>query len=117
MRARLKPDPTDDEPHDDTINPSHLATSSNGARVRLKDNTDCKTMHVVYLISCGECGKQCVGETKGQLSVRMNVHRDGWRQRRFERSPVAEHFCLPGHDFLSHAFVSSPEPKAHKVSL
>ena len=76
-----------------------------GAKVRLKGSTDCKTMNVVYLISCGECGKQYVGETKGLLSVRMNGHRDDWKHKRFERSPVAEHFWLPGHDFLSHASV------------
>ena len=118
VRARLKPDPTDDEPHGecnpcgrprcrtcDMITPSHIAKSSNGARVRLKGSTDCRTMNVVYLISCGECGKQYVGETNGQLSLRMNGHRDDWRHKRFERSPVAEHFRLAGHDFMSHASV------------
>ena len=58
--------------------------SSNGAKVRLRGSTDCKTMNVVYLISCGECGKQYVGETKGLLSVRMNGHRDDWKHKRFE---------------------------------
>ena len=118
VRARLKPDSIDDEPHGeckpcgrprcrtcDMITPSHIAKSSNGAKVRLRGSTDCKTMNVVYLISCGECGKQYVGETKGLLSVRMNGHRDDWKHKRFERSPVAEHFRLPGHDFLSHASV------------
>ena len=51
------------------------------------------------------CGKQYVGETKGPLDLRMNGHRDDWRHKRFERSPTAEHFCLQGHDFLSHASV------------
>ena len=26
-----------------------------------------------------------------------------WKHKRFERSPVAEHFCSPEHDFLDHA--------------
>ena len=88
--------------HDNPVPHSQVV---DGAKVRLKGSTDCKTMNVDYLISCGECGKQYVGETKGQLSVRMNGHRDDWKHKRFERSPVAEHFRLPGHDFLSHASV------------
>ena len=61
----------------------------------------------VYLISCGKCGKQYVGETKGPLNIRIHGHRDDWRHKRFERSPVGEHFCI------SHASVccldSNPE--------
>ena len=79
--------------------------SSSGAIVKLKRNTNCRTQNVVYLISCGKCRKQYVGETKGPLNIRMNGHRDDWRHKRFERSPVAEHFCLPEHDFISHASV------------
>ena len=107
VRARLKPDPTDDEPLGECkpcgrsrcqtcrmITPSQTATSSSGARVKLKGDTNCRTQNVVYLISCGKCGKQYVGETKGPLNIRMNGHRYDWRHKRFERSPTAEHFCL-----------------------
>ena len=63
--------------------------------------------------ACGKCGKQYVGETKGPLNISMNGHRDDWRHKRFERSPVGEHFCSSGHDFISHASVccldSNPE--------
>ena len=41
------------------------------------------------------------GKTKGPLNIRMNGHRDDWRHKRFERSPVGEHFCSSGHDFMS----------------
>ena len=85
--------------------PSQTATSASGARVKLKGDTNCRTQNVVFLMSCGKCGKQYVGETKGRLNIRMNGHRDDWRHKRFERSPTAEHFCLQGHDFLSHASV------------
>ena len=54
-------------------------------------------------MSCGKCGKQYVGETKGPLNIRMNGHRDDWRHKRFERSLTAEQFCLQQHDFLRHA--------------
>ena len=71
--------------------------SSSGATVRLRQNTDCTTENVVYLIYCSSCNKQYVGETKGPLSKRMNGHRDDWRHRRFERSPTAEHFHSADH--------------------
>ena len=63
----------------------------------------CKTTNVVYLITCTKCGKQYVGETGDHVNQRMNGHRDDWKHKRFERSPVAEHFCSPEHDFLNHA--------------
>ena len=69
----------------------------------LKCNTSCKTTNVVYLITCTKCGKQYVGETDDHVNQRMNGHRDDWKHKRFERSPVAEHFCSPEHDFLNHA--------------
>ena len=78
---------------------------SSGATVRLRQNTDCTTENVVYLISCSSCNKQYVGETKGPLNKRMNGHRDDWRHRRFVRSPSAEHFYSADHDFLSHSSV------------
>ena len=34
--------------------------SSSGATVKLRQNTDCTTENVVYLISCSSCNKQCV---------------------------------------------------------
>ena len=58
---------------------------------------------VVYLITCTKCGKQYVGETGDHVHQQMNGHRDDWKNKRFERSPVAEHFCSPEHDFLNYA--------------
>ena len=71
--------------------------------VILRQNTDCTTENVVYLISCSSCNKQYVGETKGPFNKRMKCHCDDCRHRRFERSPTAEHFHSADHDFLSHA--------------
>ena len=63
------------------------------------------TIHSDIQRALGFPNIQYVGETKGPLNIRMNGHRDDWRHKRFERSPTAEHFCLQGHDFLSHASV------------
>ena len=85
------------------ITPTQIAKSASGATVKLRCNTSCKTTNVVYLITCTKCGKQYVGETGDHVNQRMNGHRDDWKHKRFERSPVAEHFCSPEHDFLKHA--------------
>ena len=53
--------------------------SSSGATVRLRQNTDCTTENIIYLIYCSRCNKQYIGETKGPLNKRMNSHRDDWR--------------------------------------
>ena len=109
VRARLKPDPIDDEPLGEykpcgrsrcqtckMITPSQTATSSSGARVKLNVDTNCRTQNVVYLISSGKCGKQFVVETKDALINRMKGHRDDGRHNRSEISPVGEHFCSSG---------------------
>ena len=43
--------------------------------------------------------KKYVGETGDHVNQRMNGPRDDWKHKRFERSPVAEHFCSPELDF------------------
>ena len=118
VRARLKPNSDDDNQTGECrpcgrkrcqcckmITSAGTVKSSSGATVRLRQNTDCTTENVVYLISCSSCNKQYVGETKGPLNKRMNGHRDDWRHLRFERSPTAEHFLSADHDFLSNASV------------
>ena len=82
------------------ITPTQIAKS--GAIIKLSCNTSCKTTNVVYLITCTKCGKQYVGETGDHVNQRMNGHRDDWKHKRFETSPVAEHFCSLEHDFLNH---------------
>ena len=79
------------------INPTQIAKSASGARIKLRCNTSCKTINVGYLITCTKCGKQYVGETGDHVNQRMNGHRDDWKHKRFERSPVAEHFCNAFH--------------------
>ena len=56
-------------------------------------------MNAVYLISCKACKKQYVGETRQALNKRMNLHCSDWKTRKFNRSPVAEHFSAAGHSF------------------
>ena len=116
VRAKLKPDMHDDEPLGETrpcgkakcktckmITPTQIPKSAYGATIKLRCNTSCKTTNVVYLITCTKFGKQYVGETGNHVNQWMNGHRDVWKHKRLERSPVAEHLFSPEHDFLNHA--------------
>ena len=73
--------------------------AKSGAIIKLRCNTSGKTTNVVYHITCTKCGKQHAGETGDHVNHRMDGHRDEWKHKRFERCPVAEHFCSPEHDF------------------
>ena len=53
---------------------------------------------LLYLIECGQCKKQYVGETDNALHRRVNGHRSDSNLNRPDR-PVAEHFNIPGHRF------------------
>ena len=84
------------------MTPTQIAKSSSGASVKLKRQTNCKSANVIYVITCTQCGKQYVAETKRALNERMNGHRPNRTKRRFQRSPVAEHFHLQNHDCNIH---------------
>ena len=120
VRAKLKPDMRDDEPFGEIrpcgkavnharcktckmITPTQISRSASGATIKLRCNTSCKTTNVVHLAPCTNCRKQYVGETGDHVNQRMNGHRDDWKHKWFERSPVTERFWSPKHDFVNHA--------------
>ena len=74
VRAKLKPDMRDDKP---------LGKTRPCGKARCK------------MITPTQIAKSASGAT-----IKL---RDDWKHKRFERSPVAEHFCSPEHDFLNHA--------------
>ena len=81
------------------ITHTQIAKSASGATIKLRCNTSCIRRPMLST----KCGKQYGGETRDHVKQRMNGHRTDWKHKRFERSPVAEHFCSPEHDFLNHA--------------
>ena len=100
VHAKLNPDPSDDGPTGESkpcgnnrcftcklMTPTQIA----------KSICKCHLPNHVHPMC-----KQYVGETKRALNERMNGHRSDWTKRRFQRSPVAEHFHLQNHDFNSH---------------
>ena len=51
-------------------------------------------------MTCKQCQKQYVGETKLQLNQRINLHRSDVNTHKLERSPIAEHIHTTEHIFL-----------------
>ena len=56
----------------------------------------CKTENIIYLLECGICGHQYVGETKRQLRDRLNNHRSD-AQLKPHRS-LSRHLSSRGHN-------------------
>ena len=44
-------------------------------RRKIYYNANCKTENIIYLLECAICALQYIGETKQQLSKRLNGHR------------------------------------------
>lgn len=56
---------------------------------------DCNSTNVVYLIECGECEEQYVGETSTSLKARLNHHVSDING--YKETSVAEHFNQLSH--------------------
>lgn len=63
--------------HCSSIIESNIFSSTNipGKNYHVNNNTDCSTKNVIYLVTCDKCKEQYVGQTKQQVSKRMNSHR------------------------------------------
>ena len=57
-------------------------------------NANCKTENIIYLLECAICG-QYIGETKQQLSKRLNGHRSDANCKR--DLPLSRHLRSTGH--------------------
>ena len=58
---------------------------------------NCKSSFLIYLITCGECGIQYVGQTLQFLHIRLNGHRYSWMSN--VNTYIYQHFNDHGHDF------------------
>ena len=57
----------------------------------------CKSTFLIYLITCGDCGIQYVGQTVQCLHIRLNGHRSSVKNSL--NTYVYQHFSCEGHDF------------------
>ena len=52
-----------------------FSSTHTGEKFIIYCNANCKTENIIYLLECAICGLQYIGETKQQLSKRLNGHR------------------------------------------
>ena len=71
-------------------------SSSTGIRCNINQEMNCKTKNVCYLLTCGSCDDQYVGETKRQLNHRINGHNSDIGLKK-KSLPIVKHFekCSP----------------------
>lgn len=81
---------------------------------KLKADYNCKTMNVVYLITCEYCSLQYVGQTSRTLADRINNHLSCIRTKK--DTTIALHFNLPHHDYTRHFKIMAIENIAAKIA-
>ena len=60
---------------------------------KVKQNMDCNSKFVTYVLTCAGCGENYIGETKTRLRERMTVHWQHIRDTKYTISPVSEHIA------------------------
>ena len=75
-----------------------VVITHSGEVVDIKDNIECTTRSVIYLLTCTKigCGLQYIGETGRMLFERFREHEDSVADPETVKS-VGQHFQLPGH--------------------
>ncbi|CAN7978080.1 unnamed protein product [Ixodes persulcatus] len=64
---------------------------------RIRGDLHCSTANVVYLLECGECHMQYVGQTKSPFRIRFNNHRSDTEKK--PTLPLSKHMKLKDHSF------------------
>ena len=84
-----------------------FTSTTTGETFVLRQNANCKTSHVIYLITCKRCKAQYVGQTKQPVSKRMNSHRfdiNNFSDPAFS-TYVATHFNSDNHTIQDFSFM------------
>ena len=64
--------------------------------------SNCKTQNCIYVLTCGTCKLQYVGETETPFNIRLNNHRSFYTKER--NCPITRHLLRAGHDFENVTF-------------
>jgi tripartite motif-containing protein 2/3 len=72
-----------------------FSSTHTGVKFTIYCNANCKTENVIYLLECAICGLQYIGETKQQLSKRLNGHRSDANCK--PDLPLSRHLRSTGH--------------------
>ena len=72
-----------------------FSSTHTGEKFIIYCNANCKTENIIYLLECAICGLQYIGETKQQLSKRLNGHRSDANCK--PDLPLSGHLRSTGH--------------------
>ena len=62
-----------------------------GPKFRVKTNMTCSSSNLLYVIKCGGCGENYIGQTGMELRKRMTVHRQQIRDPSTRMIPLSGH--------------------------
>ena len=71
---------------------------TNGKSFKVKNTMNCVTKNVIYSLICPKCGQFYIGQTKNELCLRMNLHRQQTNneEHRFLKVNRHLHECASG---------------------
>ena len=91
--------------------------------VEINTNVSCRDSNVVYLINCGHCGEQYIGETEKTLHTRFSQHQ-GYVRNTDLLKATGEHFNQRGHSLsdmrvtiLEKIYSSDPNYRKERESM
>ena len=78
------------------INPSKEVKSTvTGEKCKIQGDFNCKTLGVIYLVTCKKCNKQYIGQTFRKFCIRMKEHLTDITK--VEDKIISTHYNSPGH--------------------
>src|SRR5690606_25861004 len=69
----------------------------------IKDNLNCQSKNVVYLLQCSTCELQYIGQTSTSFNIRLNNHRSHCKTQK--HLSISKHVNDTGHNFSDFIFV------------
>ena len=80
---------------------NHFCSTQTRRKFRIRQELNCKSTHVIYLVTCLNCKEQYVGETGQNLSIRFNKHRSDIEKGK-RSTGLSKHFLNGNCDGSSH---------------
>ena len=78
-------------------NVSHIHSTASHQTYPIEGTYTCKSMEVIYIITCSQCGIQYVGETGTTVGRRMRAHRN--KLEGGDNKPIYRHYRKKSHNF------------------
>ena len=75
------------------IESNEINITSTNEKFKILSPMNCKSQHVLYIITCVNCQKQYVGQTHTSLNLRVNTHRSQLKNEQYRVLPVTHHLA------------------------